>query len=125
MSKWPVYHKIDGPIVMIGFGSIGRGMLPLLERHFEFDKKRFVVIDPVDDDRKLLDERGVRFIQQEVTKDNYKTLLKPLLTEGGGRGWCVNLSVDTSSLDIMRFCREIDTFYIDTVVEPWKGFYFD
>jgi len=125
MSKWPVYHKIDGPIVMIGFGSIGRGMLPLLERHFEFDKKRFVVIDPVDDDRKLLDERGVRFIQDAVTRENYKTLLKPLLTEGGGRGFCVNLSVDTSSLDIMRFCREIGAFYIDTVVEPWKGFYFD
>jgi homospermidine synthase len=100
-------------------------MLPLLERHFEFDKKRFVVIDPVDDDRKLLDERGIRFIKEAVTKDNYKTLLKPLLTEGGGRGFCVNLSVDTSSLDIMRFCREIGAFYIDTVVEPWKGFYFD
>ena len=125
MSKWPVYHKIDGPIVMIGLGSIGRGMLPLLERHFEFDKKRFVVIDPVDDDRKLLDERGIRFIHGAVTRDNYKTLLKPLLTEGGGRGFCVNLSVDTSSLDIMRFCREIGVFYIDTVVEPWKGFYFD
>jgi len=125
MSKWPVYHKIDGPIVMIGLGSIGRGMLPLLERHFEFDKKRFVVIDPVDDDRKLLDERGIRFIHEAVTRDNYKTLLKPLLTEGGGRGFCVNLSVDTSSLDIMRFCREIGVFYIDTVVEPWKGFYFD
>ncbi|MBS4083142.1 MAG: homospermidine synthase [Rhizobiales bacterium] len=125
MSKWPVYHKIDGPIVMIGLGSIGRGMLPLLERHFEFDKKRFVVIDPVDDDRKLLDERGIRFIHAAVTRDNYKTLLKPLLTEGGGRGFCVNLSVDTSSLDIMRFCREIGVFYIDTVVEPWKGFYFD
>jgi homospermidine synthase len=124
MSKWPVYHKIDGPIVMIGLGSIGRGMLPLLERHFEFDKKRFVVIDPVDDDRKLLDERGIGFIHQAVTKDNYKTLLKPLLT-GEGRGWCVNLSVDTSSLDIMRFCRDIGAFYIDTVVEPWKGFYFD
>ncbi|MBY0532940.1 MAG: homospermidine synthase [Xanthobacteraceae bacterium] len=125
MSKWPVYHKIDGPIVMIGLGSIGRGMLPLLDRHFEFDKKRFVVIDPVDDDRKLLDERGIRFIHEAVTRDNYKTLLKPLLTEDGGRGFCVNLSVDTSSLDIMRFCREIGAFYIDTVVEPWKGFYFD
>jgi homospermidine synthase len=125
MSKWPVYHKIDGPIVMIGLGSIGRGMLPLLDRHFEFDKKRFVVIDPVDDDRKLLDERSIRFIHEAVTRDNYKTLLKPLLTEGGGRGFCVNLSVDTSSLDIMRFCREIGAFYIDTVVEPWKGFYFD
>ena len=31
---------------MIGFGSIGKGMLHLLERHFEFDRSRFVVIDP-------------------------------------------------------------------------------
>jgi homospermidine synthase len=44
---------------------------------------------------------------------------------GGGRGFCVNLSVDTSSLDIMRLCRELGTPYIDTVVEPWPGFYFD
>jgi hypothetical protein len=40
MSSWPVYHEITGPIVMIGFGSIGRGTLPLIERHFKFDKTR-------------------------------------------------------------------------------------
>ncbi len=125
MSKWTVYHKIDGPIVMIGFGSIGRGMLPLLERHFEFDKKRLVVIDPVDDDRKLLDERGIRFIKEAVTRENYKTLLTPLLTNGGARGFVVNLSVDVSSVAIMELCRELNAFYIDTVAEPWKGFYFD
>ena len=39
---------------MIGFGSIGKGTLPLIERHFEYDKNRFVVIDPEDKDRKLL-----------------------------------------------------------------------
>ena len=43
----------------------------------------------------------------------------PLLTRGGGRGFCVNLSVDTSSLAIMEYCREIGALYIDTVVEPW------
>ena len=37
MADWPVYTRIDGPIVMIGFGSIGRGALPLIERHFDFD----------------------------------------------------------------------------------------
>ena len=45
MTTWPVYGKIDGPIVMIGFGSIGKGTLPLIERHFGYDKKRLVVID--------------------------------------------------------------------------------
>jgi homospermidine synthase len=125
MTTWPVHGKITGPIVMIGFGSIGRGTLPLIERHFEYDRSRFVVIAPDDADRDLLDERGIRFIQEAVTQENYKTLLEPLLTIGGGQGFCVNLSVDTGSLDIMQFCSDLDALYIDTVNEPWLGFYFD
>jgi len=125
MAEWPVHARIDGPIVMIGFGSIGRGTLPLIERHFDFDKSRLVVIDPDDRDRSILDIQGIRFIQQEITPDNYRELLTPLLTAGQGQGFCVNLSVDTSSLEIMRLCRELDVPYVDTVVEPWKGFYFD
>ena len=38
-TTWPIHGRIDGPIVMIGFGSIGKGTLPLIERHFEFDKQ--------------------------------------------------------------------------------------
>jgi homospermidine synthase len=124
-QDYPVYGEITGPIVMIGFGSIGRGTLPLIERHFKFDKSRMVVIDPRDTDRELLDKHGVRFIQEAVTIENYRDLLTPLLTEGEGQGFCVNLSVDTGSLDLIRMCREIDVPYIDTVVEPWLGFYFD
>ena len=124
-TPYQVYAKISGPIVMIGFGSIGRGTLPLIERHFEYDKERLVVIDPQDDDIAILNERGIRFIQTHVTKDNYRELLSPLLTAGEGQGFCVNLSVDVSSLDMMKMCRELNTLYIDTVVEPWLGFYFD
>jgi homospermidine synthase len=125
MTDWPVHAPIDGPIVMIGFGSIGKGTLPLIERHFSYDRARFVVIDPEDKDRGLLDERGIRFIHQAVTRDNYRALLTPPLTAGGGRGFCVNLSVDTSSLDIMELANEVGALYIDTVNEPWAGFYFD
>lgn len=93
-ESWPVHGEITGPVVMIGFGSIGRGTLPLIERHFKFDKSRMTVIDPRDIDRKLLDDRGIAFMQEAVTRKNYKKLLTPLLTEGGGQGFCVNLSVD-------------------------------
>lgn len=125
MSQWPVHGTISGPIVMIGFGSIGRGTLPLIERHFKFDKKRFTVIDPEDKDRGLLDERGIRFIQERVTRDNYIDLLKPLLTTGKGQPFLVNLSVEVSSTAIMELCHEIGALYIDTVAEPWPGFYTD
>jgi homospermidine synthase len=119
-----IHAKISGPIVMIGFGSIGKGTLPLIERHFDYDKSRMVIIDPHEDGA-IAAQHGVRFMKQAITKDNYREVLVPLLTAGGGRGFCVNLSVDTSSVDIMTLCREIGALYIDTVVEPWLGFYFD
>ena len=79
------YGTIQGPIVMIGFGSIGKGTLPLIERHFNYDKSKMVVIDPCDTDRKLLDERGIQFIQTAITKDNYKEVLTPLLKSESGK----------------------------------------
>src|SRR6195952_1581161 len=122
----PVYAKITGPIVMVGFGSIGKGTLPMIERHLDYDKSRITGIDPKDEGRKAhCEKHNVKFIQQGVTKDNYRHLLTPLLTSGGGQGFCVNLSVDTSSLAIMELCNELGALYIDTVNEPWEGFYFD
>ncbi len=125
MGNGPVHAQIDGPIVMIGFGSIGRGALALIERHFSFDRARMVVIDPLPTHAARLEAAGIRFIQAEVTAENYRDLLTPLLTNGPGQGFCVNLSVDVSSIAMMELCREIGALYIDTVIEPWKGFYFD
>ncbi|QXX76029.1 homospermidine synthase [Methylovirgula sp. HY1] len=125
MSNWPVHGTITGPIVMIGFGSIGRGTLPLIERHFAFDKTRLTVIDPVDKDRRLVEERGYRFVKEAVKPETFVELLKPLLTEGTGQAFIVNLSVDVSSAAIMRLAHETGALYVDTVCEPWPGFYTD
>jgi homospermidine synthase len=122
-TAWPLHARFDGPIVMIGFGSIGRGTLPLIERHIGFDRKKFVVIAPEDADRRLLDDRQLRFVHLPITKENYREVLTPLLTAGPGRGMIVNLSIDTSSVDLMEFAKDLDAFYIDTVVEPWPGLY--
>ena len=62
-----LHATFAGPIVMIGFGSIGRGVLPLLERHIGFDRSKFVVIAPDDSDRALLDERKLRFEKLAIT----------------------------------------------------------
>ncbi len=122
---WPLHARFDGPIVMIGFGSIGKGTLPLLERHVAFDRRKFVVIAPEDEGRGLLEERELRSIHAAVTRENYRDVLTPLLTVGPGRGMIVNLSVDTCSVELMEFAKDLDCFYIDTVVEPWPGLYTD
>ena len=124
-TAWPLHARFDGPIVMIGFGSIGKGTLPLLERHIAFDRRKFVVIAPEDEDRRLLDDRQLRFSHAAITKENYRDVLIPLLSVGPGRGMIVNLSVDTSSVDLMELAKDLDAFYLDTVVEPWPGLYTD
>ena len=125
MTDWPVHARFDGPIVMIGFGSIGRGTLPLLERHIGFDKANLTVIAPDDADRHLLDQRGIRFEHLGLTPGNFRDVLTPLLTGQGRQGLVVNLSVDTSSVALIDFAKDIGALYIDTVVEPWPGFYTD
>ena len=104
-----IYEKITGTIVMIGFGSIGRGTLPLLERHFEFDKSRVVVIDPSDKYKDILDKMGIQFLQVTLNEDNYQDILTPLFS-GEGKSCCINLSINVSSLDVMKFCRNLGVF---------------
>ncbi len=125
MAEWVQHARFDGPIVMIGFGSIGKGTLPLVERHIAHDQAKFTVIAPDDADRALLDERGIAFHHLGLTRENYVEILKPLLTAGGKQGLVINLSVDVSSVAIVRLCKELGALYIDTVVEPWPGFYTD
>jgi homospermidine synthase len=122
MTAWPRYGRIEGAVVLIGYGSIGRATLPLIERHFDYDPARLVVIEPEPTHRDELARRGIRHLELALTPANYREVLGGLL-DGGG--FVVNLSVDTSSLDLMRLARERGALYIDTVVEPWAGFYFD
>src|SRR5262245_33089673 len=119
----PLHARFEGPIVRFGFGSTGKGTLPLIERHIAFDRSKFVVIAPDDSDRRLLDERQLRFIKKGLTKENYREILTPLLTAGPGRGMVVNLSVDPSEVELIEVAKDLDAFYIDTVIEPWPGLY--
>ncbi len=119
---YPVHARIDGPLVMIGFGSIGRGTLPLIERHIAFDRSQFTVIDPSDAFAHILQDHGIRHLQVALTPDNLQAVMQDLFPEG--RGFIVNLSVDVGSIDLMLLCQKLGVQYIDTVIEPWPGFYF-
>ena len=55
-------------------------------------------------------------------RTTYAEVLDPLSAPGT---FVVNLSVDTSSVEIMRLARELGALYIDTVIEPWAGLYDD
>ena len=117
MEKYPTYGAIND-ICVIGHGSIGRGTVPLIKRHFTFDKMTIIDPNPVD-----MPDVGdkVQFIKVGLVKENFKEILDKIFVNKVG--FCVNLSVGTSSSDIIQYCQEKGVFYIDTVKEQWEGFY--
>ncbi|MDF2114658.1 saccharopine dehydrogenase NADP-binding domain-containing protein [Roseiarcaceae bacterium H3SJ34-1] len=123
MTDYTKHARWDGPIVIIGFGSIGSGVLPLLARHLDCDLSKTTIISPDDRHRAIADEFGVRLEQVALTPANCREILWPLI--GGEKAFVVNVSVDVSSLAAVELCREAEALYIDTVSEPWAGFYTD
>jgi len=119
---WPIHARLDGPLVMIGFGSIGKGTLPLLMRHITFDHERMVIIDPDDRARAIADQHGIRFVQTRLTGDNYREVLGRYLTPGG---FLLNLSVEVASCALIELAEELGCAYLDTCIEPWPGGYTD
>jgi homospermidine synthase len=119
---YPVHARIEGALVMIGFGSIGRGVLPLIERHIGFEREHCTVIEPTDDYAHILRDHGIRHLQVALTAQNFAAVLRGLFPQG--RGMIVNLSVDVDSIELMKLAQEMGVQYIDTVIEPWPGFYF-
>ena len=65
----------------------------------------FTVIEPDAAQANFLRQHKLNHVQVALTPENYREVLGGLLGTGAAR-FCVNLSVDTSSLDLMRFCRE-------------------
>ena len=97
MTDHPVHARFDGPIVMIGFGSIGRGTLPLLERHIAHDQAKFTVIAPDDEDRGAPRRARHPLHRLAITRENYREFT-PLLTAGAsGASWSTSRSTPPRS----------------------------
>jgi len=122
MSQHPVHVVFPGRIVMIGFGSIGQGVLPLILRHVGITPDRITIVTADDAGKAEAAEYGVKFINQPLTEPNYRQVLDPLVTRGD---FVLNLSVDVSSVALIKLCHEKGALYLDTCIEPWPGGYTD
>ena len=116
------HAAFDGRLVMLGFGSIGQGVLPLILKHIDMPKERIAIVTSDDRGAAIAAEYGVSHTVLPLTRENHAAELRARL----GRGdFLLNLSVDVSSVALVELCREIGALYLDTCVEPWAGGYTD
>ena len=122
MSEYQKHIKFDGRLLMIGFGSIGTGVLPMILRHIDLDPARISIIAADDDNAAIAAKYGIEFAVNPLTRENYRQMLSTRLGPGD---FCLNLSVDVSSLALIEFCHSVGALYLDTCIEPWPGGYTD
>lgn len=114
--------SFSGRLVMVGCGSIGQGVLPLLLRHIGMAPSQVTIVNSDERGRTVAEAMGVTYLVSPLTRENFREILTPMLSEGD---FLLNLSVDVSSVALIGFCREVGALYLDTCVEPWAGGYTD
>ena len=116
------HTAFSGRLVIVGFGSIGQGVLPLLLRHIDIGPDQITIISAEPRGRDVAAEYGVRFVETALTRENYRIVLEDWL---GRDDFLINVSVDVSSVALIEFCQRKDALYLDTCIEPWPGGYTD
>src|SRR4051794_12578593 len=116
------HTEFSGRLVIVGFGSIGQGVLPLLLRHIDLRPDQIVVITAELRGHEVAEEYGVRFVETALTRENYRVVLDTWLGDGD---FLLNVSVDVSSVALIELCRDKGALYLDTCIEPWPGGYTD
>jgi len=122
MTQAQYLADFPGHIVLIGCGSIGQGVLPLILRHIQIAADRIVIVTADERGHEEATKYGIRFVKEPLTRENFRRVLTPII----GRGdFVLNVSVDVSSIALVKFCWERGAMYLDTCIEPWPGGYTD
>ncbi|CAM3127897.1 homospermidine synthase [Cupriavidus taiwanensis] len=112
------FGGLRGRMVIVGFGSIARSVVPVLLRHLDITPAQITVVCPPSNDTAVAQEYGIRVVPKGLTAENHKQVLQELVGEGD---FLLNLSVNVSSEALVRYCWEHGVLYLDTSIEPWAG----
>ena len=104
-------------ILIVGFGSIGAAILPIIFDYFaDITPAKITIITADNANVMVANKYSVIHHVKPLTPENYSRLLDILLNEGD---FLLNLSVDVSSYDLLDFCQTRNIHYLDTSSETW------
>jgi len=110
--------EFSGRMLMVGCGSIGQAVLPLLRRHLSMPDDGLTVLEASEQGRALAAANHAKFVHCHLKPSTYQREMRRRLKSGD---LLLNLSVGVSSLDLVEWCSEHGVLYVDTSIEPWEG----
>lgn len=70
MAENTTHVEFGGRLLMVGFGCIGRGVLPLLLRHIAIRRGHFRIVTDQDTHRDIAEVHGIGMRVEALTRDN-------------------------------------------------------
>ncbi|WP_412754343.1 saccharopine dehydrogenase C-terminal domain-containing protein [Legionella donaldsonii] len=122
MDKSVTQIVYKNKILILGFGSIGQAILPLLFQYFKLDPSQINILSKHNLGAEVAKNYSVSFKEIAVTENNYQELLSSILRPGD---FLLNLSVGVSSIDLIKYCHLNGILYLDAAAECWEDRYSD
>lgn len=118
-TTYKKYESFTGRILILGYGSVGQAILPLILRHLTVYPGNITVLEK-DNHKALFDSRhgksGVKYVRKEILPENYK---KELAKYVGPGDMIVNCSLNIQALALLEWCAQNDVMQVDTSLERW------
>ena len=106
---------------MVGCGSVGKCVLPVLLKHIDIPLKNITVVDFADK-REVLKTwlgRGLKYSQERITPINITKVLAKHVSSGG---LVIDLAWNIDSMNMLTWCHDNKVLYVNTSVEEWDPY---
>ncbi|MDD5225812.1 MAG: saccharopine dehydrogenase C-terminal domain-containing protein [Candidatus Omnitrophica bacterium] len=113
--------KFGGKLLIIGCGGVSQCTVPLVLRHFDMPAKNITIMDFVDNRHRVKEalKRGVKYVFDKVTEQNYKKLLTKYVGPGD---MIIDLAWNIHCWEMLDWCRKNEVLYVNTSIEEWDPY---
>ncbi|MBI4549307.1 MAG: homospermidine synthase [Candidatus Omnitrophica bacterium] len=113
--------KFNGRLLIIGCGSVSQCAIPIVLDQFDMPASKITIMDFADNRSRVEPalKRGVNYVFERVTKENYKTLLARYVSAGD---MIIDLAWNIETCALLQWCRENEILYVNTSVEEWDPY---
>lgn len=112
----PMQIEFKNKILILGFGSIGQAVLPLLFQNLKLQTSQIIILSKDNLGEEIAKKHHVSFKEIAVTQSNYEELFSSLLKPGD---FLLNLSIGVSREDLIKYCKVKKLLYLDAAAETW------